>query len=220
MTESNGSGHSSAPQEIPNCDPAFGLCMATHLSDECRASGLTDFTELFRCPENLLCCASKTAIEKRDIEVFSSGDVASMTSEPVTYSASIVEHRTCHERITQGGLLPVNSICVTFSSTWCGESGAPLICKDSFSGFYRLAGHLSTPVWGCQEEQAPGIFVSATSPSSVDFYEITFEIGIIHPGNGTASNGIPDEEIDERHGYSMTVPLEYRKKITQFHFEF
>ncbi|CAG0895227.1 unnamed protein product [Darwinula stevensoni] len=65
-------------------------------------------------------------------------DVASMTSEPVTYSASIVEHRTCHERITQGGLLPVNSICVTFSSTWCGESGAPLICKDSFSGFYRV----------------------------------------------------------------------------------
>ncbi|CAG0901084.1 unnamed protein product [Darwinula stevensoni] len=60
-------------------------------------------------------------------------------TEPVEYAASIVDMSVCQEKILEGSGLPFNSVCVAFSSIWCGESGAPLICKDASSGFYRAS---------------------------------------------------------------------------------
>ncbi|CAG0887967.1 unnamed protein product [Darwinula stevensoni] len=59
------------------------------------------------------------------------------TAETFTYSASVVDPTICKEKVTGEYQFPRNSLCVTFSSSWCGESGAPLICIDAIYGYYK-----------------------------------------------------------------------------------
>ncbi|CAG0884969.1 unnamed protein product [Darwinula stevensoni] len=342
-----------------NCDPSFGRCMAAYLSEACRAHGDRDFTDLFRCSGKHRCCALKTAIEKRELEVVSNrvlptssltnetcwiegsstisnsslrqhcwnavlvdpsgkmlcggalierqfvvttascfffhrqykiGQLAIRVSgspvrhriatdfshrkfreetfendlgmiileksvkaeeeacllctqdaysvqefsecrlishfegrvvmEPVEYAASIVDSSVCQEKILEGSGLPSNSMCVAFSSAWCGESGAPLICKDASSGFYRvsaskilsgssvpvinrnvgifqLAGLLSLPIQQCQPADVPGVFANATSSLSTSFYETTFTASVFLSKSPTDRKEIPETSEDE-----------------------
>ncbi|CAG0884972.1 unnamed protein product [Darwinula stevensoni] len=53
----------------PRCETYNGRCMAPYLSSRCNAGGEKDFTDLFQCPQNMLCCVLKTEIEKREHEV-------------------------------------------------------------------------------------------------------------------------------------------------------
>ncbi|CAG0885055.1 unnamed protein product [Darwinula stevensoni] len=124
-------------------------------------------------------------------KLISHRDETSVNRVQVEYEAKITYASMCEERITEGSSLPLNSICVSFFSTWCGETGAPLVCKDSDSGFPFLAGHLSIHADGCHEVDIPGVFVSATSLSSVNFYETTFRKSI--PAENAT---LPAENLD------------------------
>ncbi|CAG0893563.1 unnamed protein product [Darwinula stevensoni] len=117
--------------------------------------------------------------------------------EPMEYAASIVDPSVCQEKILEGSGLPSNSMCVAFSSAWCGESGASLICKDASSGFYRLAGLLSLPIQECQPADVPGVFANATSSLSTSFYETTFTASVFLSKSPTDGKEIPETSEDE-----------------------
>ncbi|CAG0885057.1 unnamed protein product [Darwinula stevensoni] len=84
----------------------------------------------------ILCLQSHDIHSLSQCELIShNGDNASDIGKPVTYQASITNSSICEERFTKGSSLPLNSICVSFSSPWCGKPGDPLFCKDSGTGF-------------------------------------------------------------------------------------
>ncbi|CAG0884489.1 unnamed protein product [Darwinula stevensoni] len=78
LTESKESGSDPLPPfnedpniELPQCDTTIGRCLPVHLPGRCRNDDEREFTDLFRCSGDLRCCASKTAVEKRKLELLS-----------------------------------------------------------------------------------------------------------------------------------------------------
>ncbi|CAG0903699.1 unnamed protein product [Darwinula stevensoni] len=70
------------PEDIPNCEPCMGRCTVADRIHECRADGQGDFSMFFRCPGELVCCAFRTPIGERRLDVLPADVAHSRNASP------------------------------------------------------------------------------------------------------------------------------------------
>ncbi|CAG0898887.1 unnamed protein product [Darwinula stevensoni] len=75
------------------CSPTIGFCLSSRHSYYCAAENEWELTDLYWCSGDLLCCASKSAVEKRKMELLSNkkgpivtdGSIGTTLSKPPWY---------------------------------------------------------------------------------------------------------------------------------------
>ncbi|CAG0895328.1 unnamed protein product, partial [Darwinula stevensoni] len=81
-------------------------------------------------------------IKKKQANLLLNGDRLIPIPDTVSYSASVVDANICKEKDSRGSDLPLDSLCVTFSSTWCGEPE----CGERVRLMTRAAGARPTAI--------------------------------------------------------------------------